>query len=74
VGRILQKDLDLSKYKQGDLVYGTYAVIDPDFGNKGYSIRFWWENLLIAKNMGFKHYYSRLSSPISYKILLKLGA
>lgn len=74
VGKNLQKDLDVSKNKLGDIVYGLYAVIDPDYASKGYSIRFWWESLLIAKAMGFKYYYSRLSSPISLKILQKMGA
>ena len=58
----------------GDCVYGVYAVIDPEHANKGYSLRFWWECLSIGKVAGWKTYYSRISSPVSLKMVLKLGA
>lgn len=59
---------------KGDLIYGLYAVIDPDYANKGYSLRFWWQCLAVGKVAGWKYYYSRISSPISLKMVLKLGA
>ncbi len=73
-GQQLQKQMDLSEFKKGDLIYGLYAVIDPDYANKGYSLRFWWQALSVGKVAGWKYYYSRISSPISLKMVQKLGA
>jgi hypothetical protein len=66
--------MDLSEFKKGDLIYGLYAVIDPDYANRGYSLRFWWQALSVGKVAGWKYYYSRISSPISLKMVQKLGA
>lgn len=52
---------------------GLYAVIDPDYANKGYSLAFWWQGLSYGKVAGWKYYYSRISSSISLKMVLKLG-
>jgi len=49
-------------------------VIDPDYANKGYSLRFWWQALALGKVLGWKYYYSRISSPVSLKMVQKLGA
>ncbi len=73
-GQQLEKQLDLSEFKHGDLIYGLYAVIDPEYANKGYSLRFWWQCLAVGKVAGWKYYYSRISSPISLKMVQKLGA
>ena len=73
-GKILESKLDLSGLKKGDAGYGPYAVIDPAEASKGYSLKFWWEALALGKLAGWKYYYSRISSPVSLNMLLKLGA
>lgn len=73
-GKVLESKLDLSGLKKGDAGYGPYAVIDPNEASKGYSLIFWWEALALGKLAGWKYYYSRISSPVSLKMLLKLGA
>lgn len=73
-GQQLEKQMDISDLKKGDAIYGLYAVIDPDYANKGYSLRFWWQCLSVGKVGGWKYYYSRISSPISLKMVQKLGA
>jgi len=37
-------------------------------------MRFWWYQFAIGKVGGWKYYYSRISSPISLKLLLRFGA
>jgi hypothetical protein len=58
----------------GESIYGLYGVIDPEHANKGYSLRFWWECFSMGIAGGWKSYYSRISSPVSLKMLQKLGA
>lgn len=56
-------------------MYGLYGVIDPDYANKGYSLTFWWQCFALGKVIGgWKYYYSRVSNPLSLKMLQKLGA
>jgi hypothetical protein len=66
--------LDLTGLKRGDVVYGLYGVIDPDHSKKGYSLSFWWQCFAMGKISGWKYYYSRISSPVSLKMLKLLGA
>ena len=74
-GKELEKQIDLTGIKRGESVYGPYAMIDPKEASKGYSLKFWWQCFAYAKaSGGWKYYYSRVSSPISLKMLLKLGA
>jgi hypothetical protein len=70
----LEKKLDLTGLKRGDAGYGPFAVIDPEYASQGYSLKFWWESLGQAKVAGWKYYYSRISSPVSLKMVLKLGS
>ena len=72
-GSKLEKGIDYSQFKHGDLIYGLYAVIDPDYANKGYSLPFWWQCLSVGKVSGWRYYFSRISSPISLKMVQKLG-
>lgn len=48
--------------EQGTVVYSMYAVVDPVYAKKGYSLRFWWQLFSTAKLMGFQVCYSRISS------------
>ena len=73
-GQRLQAKLDFSEFKRGEAIYGLYGVIDPSEANKGYSLQFWWNLFAMGKIGGWKYYYSRISSPLSLKMLLKLGA
>lgn len=73
-GKELEKQLDFTGLKRGDACYGPYAVIDPKEASQGYSLKFWWECFAYGKVSGWKYYYSRISSPVSLKMLLKLGA
>jgi hypothetical protein len=74
VGTQLEKNINLSSNIKGDIVYGPYGVIDPEFANKGYSLRFWWQCMAVGKAAGWKFYYSRISNIYSLKLLQKLGA
>ena len=51
-----------------------FGVIDPDYANRGYSLSFWWQCFARGKVGGWRYYYSRLSSPVSLKMLKQLGA
>ena len=73
-GKDLVKQLDLTDIKRGDACYGPLAMIDPKEANQGYSIKFWWQCFAYGKTAGWKYYYSRISSPVSLKIVMKLGA
>lgn len=73
-GQELESKLNLSSIKKGDAIYGLFGVIDPDYASKGFSLSFWWECFVRGKIGGWKYYYSRISSPISLKMLQKLGA
>lgn len=73
-GKELERKMDVTGLKRGDAVYGPMAVIDPKEANQGYSLKFWWHLFAMGKISGWKYYYSRISSPISLKMLLKLGA
>jgi len=37
-------------------------------------LAFWWHCFVSGQVGGWKYYYSRISSPISLKMLLQLGA
>ena len=73
-GKELEAQIDFKSFKRGEAVYGTYAVIDPAAASQGYSPKFWWECLSAGKVAGYKYYYSRISSPVSLKMLMKLGS
>ncbi len=60
--------------KRGEVIYGLFGVIDPEEAKNRYSIKFWAECLSLFKMGGWKKYIVRLSSPISTKMMLKLGA
>jgi hypothetical protein len=60
--------------RRGDAAYGPYAVIDPKEAGSGLSLKFWWYCFAHGKISGWRYYYSRISSPVSLKMLLKLGA
>jgi len=49
-------------------------VIDPNYAKMGYSLLFWWFQRAIGMKAGWKYYYSRLSSPVSLKMLKQIGA
>lgn len=74
VGSALEKDLNPDEMQRGTVVYSMYAVIDPEYAKKGYSLRFWWQLFSAAKLVGFHVCYSRITSPVSLKMLQKLGA
>ena len=59
--------MDLTGVKRGEIVVGVYAVMDPDYASKGYSILFWWICMTIGKLAGWKTYYSRSSNIYSRK-------
>jgi hypothetical protein len=73
-GQELESKIDLSFLKRGDAIYGLFGVIDPEYANKGFSLSFWWECFARGKIAGWKFYYSRISSPVSLKMLKQLGA
>jgi hypothetical protein len=70
----LDKKLDYSKIKPGEVSYGLYGVMDPSEAGKKHAFKFWWNQFAIGKAAGWHYYYSRLSSPVSLKLLLRLGA
>ena len=72
-GKRLERSLDLTGIKRGDVIYGLYGVIDPNYAKMGYSVDFWWFAFATAR-ANWKYYYSRISSPVSLKMLQKLGA
>ena len=73
-GKKLEDKLDLTEFKKGEAIYGLYGVIDPNESGKGHSLQFWWNLFAMGKIGGWKHYYSRISSEVSLKMLMKLGA
>lgn len=74
VGSKLEKGLNASEMERGTVVYSMYAVIEPEYAKKGYSLRFWWQLFSTAKLAGFHVCYSRISSEVSLRMLQKLGA
>ena len=66
--------MNITDFKRGDACYGPYAVIDPNEASQGYSLKFWWELFAYGKLGGYKYYYSRITSPVSMNMLLKLNA
>ena len=66
--------MDISNIERGDAIYGLFGVIDPEYANRGYSLAFWWHCFVSGQVGGWKYYYSRISSPVSLKMLLQLGA
>ena len=73
-GKNLDKKIDYSSFKPGDVSYGVYGVIDPSEAGNKHAMRFWWYQFAIGKVGGWKYYYSRISSPVSLKLLLRFGA
>ena len=73
-GRRLEKSINLEEIKRGDAIYGLYGVIDPNYAKHGFSLDFWWHGFATAGEHSFKDYYSRVSSPVSLKMIMKLGA
>lgn len=72
-GKNLDEKLDYSQFKPGEVCYGLYGGIDPiEAGNQA-AIKFWWYQVAMGKLGGWKYFYSRLSSPISLKLLERLG-
>ena len=72
-GKRLESSIDLTEVKRGEAIYGLYGVIDPNYAKMGLSLDFWWFCFAAGK-ANWKYYYSRISSPISLKMLQKLGA
>lgn len=66
--------MDYSKFQPGDVTYGLYGVIDPEEAGKGLAMVFWYHQFVMGKVGGWKYYYSRISSPVSLKLLQRLGA
>ena len=73
-GQRLEKQLQVESLNRGDAIYGLFGVIDPEYANRGYSLSFWWQCFARGKVGGWKYYYSRISSPVSLKMLQQLGA
>ena len=73
-GKNLDKKLDYTQFQQGEVSYGLYGVIDPDYAGKNYPFKFWWYQFALGKVAGWKYFYSRVSSPISLRLLQRLGA
>lgn len=73
-GRILDTKVDYQGFKNGEVSYGLYGVIDPSEAGNRHAMKFWWYQFAAGKVGGWKYYYSRLSSEVSLKLLLRLGA
>jgi len=69
----LEQQLDLSEFKQGEVCYGTLGAIDPHESGNQAATRFWWYQAAMGKLGGWKYFFSRVSSPISLKLLQRLG-
>lgn len=61
-------------HRNGDAVYGAFAAMAPEHSFKGYSLWFWIEGFKLMQTVGYKTYYSRMSSPVSLLLLKKIGA
>ena len=55
-------------------MYGTFAITDPQYTNKGLFKKLQWQVFAEMKYSGYKIFCCRVSSPISLKILIKFGA
>jgi hypothetical protein len=66
--------LDLKSAKKGEATYSINMVIDPDYTQKGYALKFLWEALAANKMSGYKFYYAKVTSPQTLDIFCKLGA
>ena len=73
-GKNLDQKVDYNAVKAGEAIYGLYGVMDPAYAGQKYALKFWWNQFAIGKVGGWKYYYSRISSPKSFRMLLKLGA
>ena len=73
-GKNLEKKVHYKDFGRGEAIYGLYGVIDPEEAGKNLSLNFWWQSFALGKVGGWKYYYSRISSPVSLKMLQRLGA
>jgi len=73
-GKNLDKKVNYEGFNKGDVIYGLYGVLDPSEAGKSLAMSFWWHQFAMGKTGGWKYYYSRISSPVSLKLLQRLGA
>jgi hypothetical protein len=73
-GKNLDAKLDYTGFKKGESIYGLYGVIDPSASGNRLALKFWWYQFAMGQVGGWNYYYSRISSPISLKLLQRLGA
>lgn len=53
-GRVVEKKLREREWKRGEALYFMYGAVLPGDNQKGFSERFWWSILSIAKLSGYK--------------------
>jgi len=73
-GKNLDAKISYKDINRGEAIYGLYGVMDPSEAGKNHSFKFWWNQFAVGKAAGWRYYYSRLSSPISLRLLQRLGA
>jgi hypothetical protein len=74
IDKELETTLDLYSFKRGEALYGASCAIDPAYSHKGLSRMFWSHIIILGYLAGWKCYYSRISCPISLKMITQLGA
>ena len=62
IGSAFYKGFNADEMQRGTVIYSMYAVVDPEYAKKRYSLRFWWQVLSTAKLGGFHTYYARFPS------------
>ena len=55
-------------------MYSIFGVIEPNYSNLGYALKFWWYQSALARQMGYQYFFAPVHNPIALKILKKIGA
>ena len=72
-GRHLEGQLNLSSFKAGEVCYGMMGCVDPKEAGKQAATLFWLHQVTLGKLAGWKYFFSRISSPVSLRLLQKMG-
>ena len=60
--------------RRGEAIFASSTAMAPEHSLKGYSLWFWLEGLKTMQQVGYKTFYSWLSSPVSRFLFNKIGA
>ncbi len=59
---------------RGKVLYSLFGVIEPNYSNLGYALKFWWYQTALAKQIGYQLFFASVYNEIALKLLKKIGA